>query len=147
MKTPVDCPVEGTLRILTGKWPLFVLFHLAPGPLRFNALQRALAPITQKVLTTTLRRLEEDRLIWRRSEGTVPPRVTYGLTEAGAALAPVWAAMGDWGATYVTASDEGRPDPAPPPTQNGPDRVSRPSEPPPERGQSITQPSSGRSIR
>lgn len=96
--TPEDCPVERTLRILTGKWRLFVLFRLEGGPMRFNALQRSLPPVTQRVLTATLRGLEEDGLIWRRSAGSVPPSVDYGLTERGAALAPVWRAMGEWGA-------------------------------------------------
>jgi len=91
-----DCPVEQALRLLTGKWSLIVLFRLADGPQRFNALQRALAPVTQKVLTASLRGLEEDGLVWRQSAGTVPPQVTYGLTEHGAELAPVFEALGRW---------------------------------------------------
>lgn len=90
------CPVEGALRILAGKWRLLVLFRLGEGPQRFNALQRAMSPVTQKVLTTTLRALEADGLIWRRSANTIPPEVTYGLTERGAALAPVFDALGRW---------------------------------------------------
>jgi DNA-binding HxlR family transcriptional regulator len=100
-----DCPVERTLRALSGKWRLFVLFRLADGPMRFNALQRSLAPVTQRVLTETLRRLEHDGLVWRTSAGTVPPRVDYGLTERGAALAPVWRAMAEWGAEADTAPE------------------------------------------
>jgi DNA-binding HxlR family transcriptional regulator len=49
------------------------------------------------VLTATLRGLEEDGLVWRRAEPTVPPVVTYGLTARGAALAPVFDAMAAWG--------------------------------------------------
>lgn len=98
---PEDCPVERTLRMLSGKWRLFVLFRLEGGPMRFNALRRSLRPITQRVLTATLRGLEDDGLVWRKSAGTVPPRVEYGLTAHGAALAPVWRAMGDWGALHT----------------------------------------------
>ncbi|MGR3492441.1 MAG: winged helix-turn-helix transcriptional regulator [Shimia sp.] len=101
------CPVEATLRMMSGKWSLMVLFHLRGEPVRFNALQRRLAPITQRVLAATLKRLEADGLIWRRSEGTVPPHVTYGLTERGTALAPVWEAMAIWGTTHAR-----KPDPA-----------------------------------
>lgn len=90
------CPVEDALRLLSGKWRLLTLFHLGRGPQRFNALQRQMAPVTQKVLTTTLRTLEADGLAWRRSEASVPPRVTYGLTEQGAALAPVFDALARW---------------------------------------------------
>lgn len=93
---PENCPVEEALRLLTGKWRMLVLFRLEPGPMRFNALQRSLAPITQKVLTTTLRALEADGLIWRRSAGTVPPEVQYGLTPEAEALAPVFAALAGW---------------------------------------------------
>lgn len=99
-----DCPVEGALRLLTGKWRLMVLFRLGEGPQRFNALQRALPPVTQKILTATLRGLEGDGLVWRQVEGTVPPHVTYGLTARGQALAPVFAALARW-----HLDDPGRP--------------------------------------
>ena len=91
-----DCPVERTLRLLSGKWRLLVLFHLGSGPMRWAALRRALAPVTPRVLTGTLRALEEDGLVWRRSEDAVPPVVHYGLTTRGAALAPVFEAMASW---------------------------------------------------
>jgi DNA-binding HxlR family transcriptional regulator len=64
--------------------------------MRFNALQRSLAPVTQKVLTTTLRSLEDDGLIWRQVRAEVPPHVTYGLTPFAEGAAPVFAAMADW---------------------------------------------------
>lgn len=101
----IDCPVEAALRLLSGKWRLLVLFHLGQGPQRFNALQRRLAPITQKVLTTTLRTLEADRLIWRHSEASVPPHVTYGLTAHGLALAPVFEALARWRLADAAAHD------------------------------------------
>jgi DNA-binding HxlR family transcriptional regulator len=91
-----NCPVEATLRLIGGKWRMFVLFRLGEGPMRFNALQRSLAPITQRVLTATLRGLEDDGLVWRAVRETVPPHVDYGLTDRGEALAPVWAAMARW---------------------------------------------------
>jgi DNA-binding HxlR family transcriptional regulator len=80
---PQTCPIEDSLRVLSGKWRLLALFRLGNGPQRFNALQRALAPVTQKVLTTTLRGME-------------PPHVTYGLTERGRALGPVFTALARW---------------------------------------------------
>jgi DNA-binding HxlR family transcriptional regulator len=93
---PPACPVEDALRLLTGKWRLLALFRLLDGPQRFNALQRSLAPVTQKVLTATLRGLEADGLVWRRVEVTVPPHVTYGLTDRARALAPVFDALASW---------------------------------------------------
>ena len=94
---PADCPVERTLALLSGRWRLLVLFRLGRGPVRSGALRRSLAPVTPRVLTATLRALEADGLIWRQSETTVPPAVSYGLTERGRALAPVFEAMADWG--------------------------------------------------
>lgn len=93
---PQNCPVEEALRILTGKWRLMIVFRLGDGPQRFNALQRALSPVTQKVLSASLRGLETDGLVWRKSAMTIPPEVTYGLTDRGAALAPVFDALGHW---------------------------------------------------
>jgi DNA-binding HxlR family transcriptional regulator len=105
-----DCPVERTLALITGKWRLMVLFRLGAGPVRFNALCRALAPVKPRVLTEALRGLEADGLVWRRVEAVVPPHVTYGLTERGAALAPVFAAMAAWGADQMQgAAPEGGP--------------------------------------
>jgi len=90
------CPVEDAIALLTGKWRLMILFRLGEGPQRFNALQRALSPVTQKVLTANLRRLETDGLIWRKSANTIPPEVSYGLADRGAALAPVFAELAKW---------------------------------------------------
>lgn len=91
-----NCPVEQTLALLSGKWRLMVLFRLGQGTMRFNALARSLSPISQRVLATTLRGLEDDSLIWRKVHETVPPHVDYGLTARGAALAPVFEAMAAW---------------------------------------------------
>lgn len=105
-----DCPVESALRMLSGKWRLMVLFRLGQGPQRFNTLQRLLAPVTQKVLTATLRRLEADGLIWRQSAASVPPHVTYGLTDRGRALAPVFDALAGW--QLAATPPDARPAPA-----------------------------------
>lgn len=94
--SPEDCPVEAALACVGGKWRMMVMFRLSAGAMRFNALQRSLPPITQKVLTATLRGLEADGLVWRRSAGTVPPKVDYGLTEHGARLIPVFEALARW---------------------------------------------------
>ncbi len=95
---PAACPVERTLRLVSGRWRLLILFRLgARGPTRWGALRRSLAPVTPRVLTGTLRGLEEDGLVWRNAEPTIPPVVTYGLTERGEALAPVFEAMAKWG--------------------------------------------------
>lgn len=104
---PDGCPVRATLDLLTGRWRLTVLFHLARGPVRWGGLRRAVGAITPRVLTATLRGLEADGLVWRRSEDAVPPVVTYGLTARGAALGPVFAAMGAWGERHLPGAAPG----------------------------------------
>ena len=78
-----DCPVRNILSRGGDKWSLLVLNTLqnAEEPMRFNALQRALPDISQKVLTATLRTLEEDGFLVRTVYAEVPPRVDYRLTE------------------------------------------------------------------
>lgn len=78
-----DCPVRNILSRVGDKWSLLVLNTLqnAEEPMRFNALQRALPDISQKVLTATLRTLEEDGFLVRTVYAEVPPRVDYRLTE------------------------------------------------------------------
>lgn len=91
-----NCPVERTLARLSGKWRLMILFRLGTGPVRFNALQRSLSPVSPRVLAQELRDLEADGLVWRRATGDVPPEVHYGLTPRGEALGPVFEAMMRW---------------------------------------------------
>ena len=77
-----DCPIRNLLSRVGDKWSLLVLHTLEQSaePVRFNALQRALPDISQKVLTTTLRTLEEDGFVVRTVYAEVPPRVDYRLT-------------------------------------------------------------------
>lgn len=93
------CPAETVLALLAGRWRPMVIWHLLRGEMRFNALQRALGPITHRTLARTLREMEDDGLVLRRDHGTIPPRVEYRLTPKGLSLAPVLAAMEQWALT------------------------------------------------
>lgn len=78
------CPADPILRVIAGRWKTHIIYLLGQdGPARFNVLQRRLAPVSPKVLTGRLRELAEDGLIWRKQEATIPPKVTYGLTDLG----------------------------------------------------------------
>lgn len=80
----LNCPADPLLRLLWGQWKTHVLQVLGDqGPMRFGQLQRSLPKISSKVLTQRLRELERDGLVWRNHEPTIPPKVTYGLTEMG----------------------------------------------------------------
>lgn len=76
------CPLAAFLRLLGGPWTMYILYILRTlGPTRFGALKRKVEGISTRVLTERLRMLEAAGLIYRQYEPTVPPQVTYGLTE------------------------------------------------------------------
>lgn len=94
------CPVETTAHLIGSKWRLLIMRDLLDGTKRFGELKRSLGSISQKVLTSNLREMEERGLFERRVYPEVPPRVEYSLTEAGASLRPVIDAMRTWGVDY-----------------------------------------------
>ena len=93
-----DCPIRNILARISDKWSILVLFTLNQSTLmRFNALQKNIPDISQKMLTMTLRTLEEDGFVQRQVYAEVPPRVEYSLTDRAISLLPhinsliVWA--------------------------------------------------------
>lgn len=66
----------------------------------FGALQKNLEGISQKVLTESLRSMENDGIIIRTSYPEVPPRVEYSLSERGESMRPIISAMAEWGKQY-----------------------------------------------
>ena len=92
-----QCPAEKTLDIIGGRWKVLILWQLFQGERRFSELFRALAGITQKMLTQQLRELEKDGIVHRRVYPQIPPKVEYSLTPLGKSLRPVVDAMCEWG--------------------------------------------------
>lgn len=92
-----DCPCRDILDLIGSKWSVLVIGRLEEGPHRFGELRRAVPGITQKMLTQTLRRLEEDGMVDRKVLAEMrPPRVEYSLTELGYTLTEPLAAIRDW---------------------------------------------------
>ncbi len=82
--------MDTLLRLLMGPWTTQILWVLrTQGALRFGALQRQLGQISARVLTQRLRLLEEAGILYRDYRPTVPPEVSYGLTEKGRQLGTV----------------------------------------------------------
>ena len=97
-----NCPITPLLVMLQGKWKNQVLYELCiKEPLRFGELKKNLAGITNTMLTSTLRELEEDGLIRREQFNEIPPHVEYSFSEKGRNLMPVFYAMMNWGFKYV----------------------------------------------
>ncbi|HEX2966938.1 MAG TPA: helix-turn-helix domain-containing protein [Syntrophorhabdaceae bacterium] len=95
------CPVEVTLDLIGNKWKFLILRELFTGKRRFGELYKAIAGITQKMLTQQLREMEKDGIVNRRLFAEVPPRVEYSLTRSGRSLRPVLNAMQHWGTRYM----------------------------------------------
>jgi DNA-binding HxlR family transcriptional regulator len=95
------CPMEVALDYIGGKWKAVILYRVAEGTHRFNALQRALCRITPRTLTQQLRELEADGLLTRTVFAEVPPRVEYALTDPARALIPVLDALKTWSEAFV----------------------------------------------
>lgn len=100
-----NCPVRKTLNLMQGKWTLYVIFELSKAEvLRFGELKKKLPGITNTMLISTLRFLEEHKLVTRVQYNEIPPHVEYSLSEAGKALYPVFVEMGNWGNNYLAES-------------------------------------------
>ena len=95
-----DCPVATTVALIGSKWKLLIIRNLLQRPWRFNELKRDLTGISQKVLTDSLRSMEEDGLITRTVYPEVPPRVEYALSDLGQTLKPILDSMVEWGNAY-----------------------------------------------
>lgn len=93
---PEECPVRGVIDGIGDKWSVLVMLHLSHGEQRFSAIRRLIPDISQRVLTATLRKLEREGLVWRHVQSTIPPAVTYGITELGASLIGHFMALAEW---------------------------------------------------
>ena len=90
------CPSRDVIGLLASKWVALVIPLLRGGPRRNGELMRAIAGVSQKMLTQTLRDLERHGLVARRDYAQVPPRVEYTLTPLGDSLAKTIVALDDW---------------------------------------------------
>jgi DNA-binding HxlR family transcriptional regulator len=96
-----QCPSRQLLDRLSDKWVGLVLKALEPGPLRYSAIARTVAGVSQKMLTQTLRTLERDGLVTREVTPSVPVRVDYELTALGRSLMPVMRSLHIWAEQHM----------------------------------------------
>jgi DNA-binding HxlR family transcriptional regulator len=103
-----DCPSRRLLDRLSDKWVTLVLCALEDEPQRYSQLARAIAGVSQKMLTQTLRTLERDGMLTRTVTATVPVTVTYELTALGRSLLVVFAGLKDWAESHMEEVLEAR---------------------------------------
>jgi len=100
--------IRESVGLLSSKWAVDVLLALGDGSRRYHELLADLEPISEKVLTQTLRAMERDGLVGRRVHAEVPPRVEYALTPLGATLAVPLRALGAWTLGHGKQVEEAR---------------------------------------
>ena len=94
------CPIRNVISRFGDKWSMLVLFMLhrsETGILRFNEIRRLMTDCSQKMLSQTLKNLEQSHLVHREVYPEVPPRVEYSLTDTGKPLMPAIMALIEWG--------------------------------------------------
>ena len=94
------CPVELTLLLISNKWKVLIIRDLLDGTKRFSELKKSINNISQKVLTSNLREMEENDLLTRKVYPEIPPRVEYTLTDIGYSLKTLLDDMDKWGTWY-----------------------------------------------
>ena len=94
------CPSRRALELIANKWALLILPALRDGALRNHELKRRVGGVSQKMLTQTLRELEDNGLVQRHDHGTAAPHVEYRLTPLGRSLSEVLLAVDRWVETH-----------------------------------------------
>jgi DNA-binding HxlR family transcriptional regulator len=91
-----DCPARIAVDLFSNSWLTVIVYTLRDGPMRPGELRATIGHISQKMLTQTLRRMENMALVERRRYAEAPPRVEYSLTKAGRDLLVPIFALGVW---------------------------------------------------
>ncbi len=100
--TPESCPIRHVLDRIGDKWSMLILLLLEEsGTLRFNEIHKYIKTISQKMLSSTLKALEEDGLINRTVFPQIPPKVEYELTPRGKSLIPHLRNLVAWASTNM----------------------------------------------
>jgi DNA-binding HxlR family transcriptional regulator len=100
------CTITCTMEVIGNKWhPVIVHRLLERGPLRFNALSEEVGPITNKVLSSSLKDLQQKDLVERDVVNDQPVEVEYSLTERGRSLESVIDALAEWGAANLRPAE------------------------------------------
>ena len=96
----LTCPIRQVVSRFGDKWSMLVLYMLhtsETGVLRFSELRNFMTDCSQKMLSQTLKNLEQSHLVHREVYPEVPPRVEYSLTDTGRSLMPALNALVVWG--------------------------------------------------
>jgi DNA-binding HxlR family transcriptional regulator len=105
----IEALVDDLIGCVADKWTMVILEVLAEkGELRFTRIANAIAGISQKMLTQTLRQMERDGLLTRTVHAVVPPRVDYALTPLGLSLGAAFCGVWVWAAQNLQGVERAR---------------------------------------
>ena len=97
-----SCPFDVLVNLISGKWKMIILWHLnKDGFKRFGELQKIAYDASSKVLSTQLRQLEKDGLVFRKVYPEIPPKVEYHITDLGRSLWPILLSMQKWSIDFL----------------------------------------------
>jgi len=102
------CPTRMVLDLIADKWTALVVYLLSGGTKRYGELQRDVGGISQKMLTQTLRRLEQDGLVKRVVFPEVPPHTEYSLTPLGLSLKEPLRGLSQWAIEHLHEVEKAR---------------------------------------
>ena len=104
-----DCPFRSVMNRFGDKWSMLIIVTLGEnGKMRFGELDKSIEDISQKMLTSTLRILEEDGLISRTVYPQIPPKVVYELTGLGESLLPLIENLAEWTISHIEEINDAR---------------------------------------
>lgn len=97
------CPITVTAELLGRKWHPVIVERLLRRPMGFNELKRQVHDISDKVLSDSLKDLQDKGILRREVINKSPEKVRYSLTESGESLEPVVKSMKAWGDEHTGA--------------------------------------------
>lgn len=107
LEKDIRCPLEYGLSVFGGKWKSRVICVLAEkGTLRYSAIRKEMANITDAVLAATLKELISDDIVMRKQFDEIPPRVEYSLTDKGNSVVPILQNICRWAGAYHREQNE-----------------------------------------
>jgi DNA-binding HxlR family transcriptional regulator len=103
------CPIDAMLSVIDGRWKGTILWRLSAGPMRTGELRRSIPGITERMLIRHLQELVRDGILLRHQESSIPPRVSYSISEYGWTLVPVLEVICDWGRNHLLWTNQACP--------------------------------------
>src|SRR6185312_8729862 len=100
-KETSPCPIDAMLSVIDGRWKGTVFWLLMEGPMRTSELRRAIPGITERMLIRHLQELVRDGILTRQDSKSLPPRVSYSISEYGMTMLPVLEAICEWGRKHL----------------------------------------------